>query len=115
MLPQNCERQSTPFRPSKPPPLSILYSGVSWGLPRWVFSSPIQEPGTDQGGGRGLIRQGPLFPSAPSTVRESISDQVHQTKLLLSCSLSAHDSVPTKSLRPSARAESAKRTKLATP
>ena len=35
------------------------------------------------------MRQDPLFRSSPSTVRESISDQVHQTILLLCCSVLA--------------------------
>ena len=59
------ERKTADFRPSKLPLLSILYSGVSWCLRRGVFSSPFQEPSADRGGGKGLIRQGPLFLSAP--------------------------------------------------
>ena len=57
--PGECGRKSTPFRPSKLLPLSILYSGVSRGLSCGVFSSPIQEPGANRGGRRGLIQQGP--------------------------------------------------------
>jgi hypothetical protein len=37
------ERKSSDFRPPKLPPLSILYSGVSWCLSRGVFSSPFLE------------------------------------------------------------------------
>ena len=71
--PGECGRKSTPFRPSKLRPLNIPYSGVSWCVSCGVFSSPIQEPGADRSGGRGLIRQGPLFPSAPSLGNGSLS------------------------------------------
>jgi hypothetical protein len=54
--PGECGRKTTPFRPSKLLPQSILYSGVSWGLSRGVFRSPIQEPSAGRGGGKGLLR-----------------------------------------------------------
>jgi hypothetical protein len=51
-----CERKTTVFRPSKLPLLSILYTGVSWGLSRGVFSSPFQER-SRAGVKGGLIRE----------------------------------------------------------
>jgi len=63
-LSEEYERKSTPFRPPKLPPLSILYNGVSRGVSRGVFRSPIQRLCADRGGVRGLRRQGPLFRSA---------------------------------------------------
>jgi hypothetical protein len=62
-LSKESERKTTPFRPSKLPPLSILYSGVSWGLSRGVFSSPIQE-------------RGPGWRAGPNTTRPMISECV---------------------------------------
>jgi hypothetical protein len=47
-----CERKSNIFRPSKLALLSILYSGVSWGLSRGVFSSPLPRPFAYCGGER---------------------------------------------------------------
>jgi hypothetical protein len=48
------ERKTTDFRPSKLPPLSILYGGVSWCLSPGDFSSPLPRPFAYCGGGRGL-------------------------------------------------------------
>ena len=61
----NAERQTSIFRPSKLPPLSTLYRCVRWQILCGVFSSPFWEPCADRDGEKGLIRQGPLFRSAP--------------------------------------------------